>query len=187
MLRPANSARRPAPVLIVPFYDIDTPAAIDLGGRNYAINRGVNAFAYTAAQHGYIAVAVRWFGESYGPSYSEAVANLAERHPGSTGLGKWVADARQVVNFIETLPDADSSRVGIMGHSLGGKMALYASAFEPRIRVTVSSELGVGFKFSNYEDYWYLGEKLGESSRGYGSARTDRSDRAETVSADWRR
>lgn len=166
VLRPANSARRPAPVLIVPFYDIDTPAAIDLGGRNYAINRGVNAFAYTAAQHGYIAVAVRWFGESYGPSYSEAVANLAERHPGSTGLGKWVADARQVVNFIETLPDADSSRVGIMGHSLGGKMALYASAFEPRIRVTVSSELGVGFKFSNYEDYWYLGEKLGKAPAG---------------------
>jgi formylglycine-generating enzyme required for sulfatase activity len=166
VLRPGSSARLPAPVLIVPFYDIDTPAAIDLGGRNYAVNRGVNAFAYTAAQHGYIAVAVRWFGESYGPSYSEAVANLAERHPGSTGLGKWIADARRVVDFIETLPDADASRIGIMGHSLGGKMALYASAFEPRIRVTVSSELGVGFKFSNYEDYWYLGEKLGKAPAG---------------------
>jgi pimeloyl-ACP methyl ester carboxylesterase len=126
----------------------------------------VNAFAYTAAQHGYIAVAVRWFGESYGASYSEAVANLALRHPGSTGLGKWVADVRRVVDFIQTLPDADASRIGIMGHSLGGKMALYAAAFEPRIRATVSSELGVGFKFSNYEDYWYLGEKLAKAPAG---------------------
>jgi pimeloyl-ACP methyl ester carboxylesterase len=146
--------------MIIPFYDIDTPAAADLEGRNYAPSRGVNAFAYTAAQHGYLAVAVRWFGESYGESYSEAVANLTLRHPGSTGLGKWIADARRVVDFIETLPDADTGRIGIIGHSLGGKMALYASAFEPRIRAAVSSELGIGFKFSNYEDYWYLGDKL---------------------------
>lgn len=160
VLRPANNAQRPLPVMIVPFYDIDTPAAVDLGGRSYAQGAGVNAYAYTAAQHGYLAVAVRWFGESYGESYSEAVANLALRHPGSTGLGKWVADARRVVDFIETLPDADASRIGIIGHSLGGKMALYAAAFEPRIRATVSSELGVGFTMSNYDDYWYLGDKL---------------------------
>jgi formylglycine-generating enzyme required for sulfatase activity/pimeloyl-ACP methyl ester carboxylesterase len=160
VLRPSTSVHRPLPVMIVPFYDVDTPAAADLGGRNFAPGKGINAFAYTAAQHGYIAVAVRWFGESYGESYSEAVANLVMRHPGATGLGKWVADARRVVDFIENLPDADANRIGIIGHSLGGKMALYAGAFEPRIRAVVSSELGIGFKFSNYEDYWYLGEKL---------------------------
>ena len=166
VLRPRNSARRPLPVMIVPFYDVDTPAGADLGGRSYAQDRGVNAYAYTAAQHGYLAVAVRWFGESYGESYSEAVATLALRHPGSTGLGKWVADARRVVDFIETLPDADASRIGIVGHSLGGKMALYAAAFEPRIRATVSSELGVGFTMSNYDDYWYLGDKLASAPAG---------------------
>lgn len=166
VLKPATSAKAPRPVLIVPFYDVDTPAAADLGGRNFASDRGVNAFAYTAAQHGYIAVAVRWFGESYGESYSEAVANLALRHPGSTGLGKWVADARRVLDFISTLPDADPSRIGIMGHSLGGKMALYAAAFEGRITAVVSSEPGIGFKFSNYDDYWYLGDKLATASPG---------------------
>jgi pimeloyl-ACP methyl ester carboxylesterase len=160
VLRPSNDSRGPRPVIIVPFYDVDTPAAADLGGRSYAPDRGTTAFAYTAAQRGYIAVAVRWFGESYGESSSEAVANLVLRNPGATGLGKWVADARRVVDFIETLPDADANRIGIIGHSLGGKMALYAAAFEPRIHATVSSELGVGFKFSNYEDYWYLGDKI---------------------------
>jgi hypothetical protein len=82
----------------------------------------VNAYAYTAAQHGYLAVAVRWFGESYGESYSEAVANLALRHPGSTGLGKWVADARRVVDFIETLPDADALRRGIRATHPGNRV-----------------------------------------------------------------
>ncbi len=166
VLRPRNRASGPLPVMIVPFYDVDTPAAADLGGRSFAPGTGVNAFAYTAAQRGYLAVAVRWFGESYGESYSEAVANLALRHPGSTGLGKWISDARRVVDYIETLPDADRGRIGIIGHSLGGKMALYAGAFEPRIRAVVASELGIGFKFSNYEDYWYLGDKLAAAPAG---------------------
>jgi formylglycine-generating enzyme required for sulfatase activity/dienelactone hydrolase len=166
VLRPRNPGGAPLPVLIVPFYDVDTPAADDLGGRSFALGRNVNAFAYTAAQHGYLAVAVRWFGESYGESYSEAVANLAVRHPGATGLGKWVADARRVVDFIGTLPDADPARIGIMGHSLGGKMALYAAAMDPRIRVAVSSEPGVGFRMSNYDDYWYLGDTLARMPAG---------------------
>ena len=166
VLRPRNAGGGPLPVLIVPFYDIDTPAAEDLGGRNFTPGRNVNAFAYTAAQHGYLAVAVRWFGESYGESYSEAIANLVLRHPGATGLGKWVADARRVVDFIGTLPDADSARIGIMGHSLGGKMALYAAAMDPRIRAVVSSELGVGFRMSNYEDYWYLGDAIAKVPAG---------------------
>ena len=108
VLRPRNAGGGPLPVLIVPFYDVDIPAAEDLGGRSSAPGGSVNTFAYTAAQHGFIAVAVRWFGESYGESYSEAIANLALRHPGATGLGKWVADARRLVDFIGTLPDADS-------------------------------------------------------------------------------
>jgi formylglycine-generating enzyme required for sulfatase activity len=166
VLRPRNPGGAPLPVLIVPFYDIDIPAAEDLGGRRSVPGGNVNAFAYTAAQHGYLAVAVRWFGESYGESYSEAIANLAIRHPGATGLGKWVADSRRLVDFIGSLPDADTRRIGIMGHSLGGKMALYAAAMDPRIRVVVSSELGVGFRMSNYDDYWYLGDTLAKLPPG---------------------
>ncbi len=45
-------------------------------------------------------------------------------------------------------------------------MALYAAAFDERIKVTVSSELGIGLSFSNYEDYWYLGEKINSIQPG---------------------
>lgn len=165
VVRPSDGGRRAAPVMIVPYYDVDTPAGLDLAGRRYS-GAGVRAFAYMAAQHGYVAVAVRWFGESYGESYSEAVANVALRHPGSTGMGKWVSDARRVVDFIETLPGVDASRIGIIGHSLGGKMALYAAAMEPRIRAVVSSEPGIGFSFTNYEDYWYLGDRIASAPPG---------------------
>ncbi len=159
VLRAASPSAKKMPVLIVPYYDVDTPAGLDLGGRKFT-PPGVRSFAYIGAQHGYLVVAVRWFGESYGEFYTEAVANLALRHPGATGLGKWIADARRLVDFIETIPDADPQRIGILGHSLGGKMAIYAAAFEPRIRAVVASEPGIAFASTNYDAYWYLGEAL---------------------------
>ncbi len=159
ILRPANAARAPLPVVIVPYYDVDVPAARNLGGRTF-MPGSVRAYAYLAAQRGYLAIAIRWFGESYGERYDEAVANLALRHPQSTGLGKWVWDAQRLLDYIATIPDADPKRIAIIGHSLGAKMALYAAAMDDRIGNVVFSEGGIGFKMSNYDDFWYLGEKM---------------------------
>jgi len=159
ILDPAADTPAPRPVVIVPFYDVDAPVGRNLGGRRWS-PMGVRSYAYLAAQQGFIAVAIRWYGESYGESYHEAVANLTLRHPGCSGLGKWIWDAARLVDYIQTLPQADASRIGIIGHSLGGKMALYAAAFDARIGVVVSSEPGIGLSFSNYDDYWYLGEAL---------------------------
>jgi len=157
LMMPDNPVRVPTPVVITPYYDVDTPAGKNMGGRSYR-PPGVRSFAYLMARQGYIVVAVRWFGESYGEHYGEAVANLKLRHPECTGLGKWVWDARRVVDYICTLPEADRDNIGIIGHSLGGKMALYAAAMDERIRVAVSSELGIGLGFSNYDDFWYYGD-----------------------------
>ncbi|HXH49133.1 MAG TPA: SUMF1/EgtB/PvdO family nonheme iron enzyme [Terriglobia bacterium] len=159
VMMPASDLQRPRPVVIVPFYDVDTPAGRNLSGHHF-LGLGVDSYAYTAVQKGYIAVAIRWFGESYGEWYSEAVANLKLRHPHCTGLGKWVWDAQRLLDYVYTLPYVDHHRIGIIGHSLGGKMALYAAAFEPRITAVVSNELGVGLSFSNYDDYWYFGDLI---------------------------
>ena len=91
------------------------------------------------------------------------MANLKTRHPKLTGLGKWVHDSQRLLDWIGTQPEFDSKRIGIIGHSLGGKMALYATAFDSRIAVGVASEPGIGLSFSNYEDFWYLGESLDKS------------------------
>jgi formylglycine-generating enzyme required for sulfatase activity len=159
IMMPAESMTRPRPVVIVPFYDVDTAAARNLSGNQF-LGPTVDPYAYCAVQKGYIAVAVRWWGESYGEFWSEAVANLQLRHPHVTGLGKWVWDAQRLVDYLYTLPEVDRKNIGIIGHSLGGKMALYAPAFDERITAVVSNELGIGFTFSNYEDYWYLGDSV---------------------------
>jgi pimeloyl-ACP methyl ester carboxylesterase len=104
---------------------------------------------------------VRWFAEGNRVErYDEAVASLRERRPGVSGLGKWIWDAKRLIDYIETMPGVDKDRIGMIGHSLGGKMTLYAAAMDPRIRAAVSSEPGLAFKFSNYGDYWYYGERL---------------------------
>lgn len=165
VMLPAGETKTPRPVIVVPYYDVDTPAGENLGGRSFSVG-GVRAYAQLAVQRGFIAVAIRWFGESYAERYDEAVANLKLRHPEWTGLGKWVWDAQRLLDYIETRPEMDRTRIGIIGHSLGAKMALYAAAMDERIRSVVFSEGGIGFKMSNYDDYWYLGEALSKFPAG---------------------
>ncbi|MGH9327757.1 MAG: SUMF1/EgtB/PvdO family nonheme iron enzyme [Terriglobia bacterium] len=154
---PAEPLARPCPVIIVPFYDVDDPAGRDLSGCAF-FGGGVAAFARMAVQRGYIAAAVRWWEAEYGEADTEAVANLKLRHPHCTGLGKWVWDTHRVVDYLYTLPEVDRRHIGIIGHSMGGKMALYAGAFDERITAVVASEPGIGLTFSNYDDYWYFGK-----------------------------
>lgn len=150
---------KPLPVVIVPYYDVDAPAGKAMGGQQTA-PLGVRSYGHLAVQRGMAAVAIRWFGQSYAENAAEVVANLKMRHPNATGMGKWVSDARQLLDYLATRPEFDMNRVGMMGHSLGGKLTLYAAAMDERIRVAVSSEPGIGLTFSNYEDFWYLGEAI---------------------------
>ncbi|HWR50036.1 MAG TPA: SUMF1/EgtB/PvdO family nonheme iron enzyme [Bryobacteraceae bacterium] len=165
VMMPEPAPRRPLPVVIVPYYDVDVPAGRNMGGTTFTPG-GVRAFAYLAAQRGFIAVAIRWWGQSYGEGVAEAVANVKRRHPNMTGMGKWVQDSRRLVDWLSTLPEVDRSRIGMIGHSLGAKMTLYAMAMDDRINAGVFSEGGIGLGFSNYDDYWYLGEATRSLEKG---------------------
>lgn len=165
VMTPRSAGEKPLPVVITPYYDVDTPAGRHSSGRNY-LPPSIRSFGLLAVQRGHMAVGIRWFGESYGEGYTEAVANLKLRHPDCTGLGKWVWDAQRLVDYLYTLPTVDRDRIGIVGQSLGGKMSLYAAAMDTRINAAVVSEAGIGLSFSNYEDYWYLGERRGKLEPG---------------------
>src|SRR5438045_890928 len=51
--------------------------------------------------------------------------------------GSW--NHRRAVDLLASLPEVDSSRIGCIGHSLGGHNALFVAAFDPRIRVVATS------------------------------------------------
>jgi hypothetical protein len=159
LMIPSEPIRKPTPVVIVPYYDVDVSAGKNMSGFNYE-PPGVRSFAYLMAQQGYIAVAVKWFGKDYGEGPAEVVSNLKLKYPECTGLGKWVWDAQRLVDFLFSMPEVDRKNIGIIGHSLGAKMAIYAAAMDERITAVVFSEGGIGFAFSNYDDYWYFGDFL---------------------------
>ena len=50
------------------------------------------------------------------------------------------------IDYLETRPDVDARRVGLMGVSLGGYYALRAAAFEPRLRAIIGNCGGYNFE-----------------------------------------
>ena len=56
-----------------------------------------------------------------------------------------VIDYRRAIDYLETRPEIDKERIGVIGYSLGGDMAYDLTAAEPRIKVMVDC-VGVPFK-----------------------------------------
>jgi hypothetical protein len=84
------------------------------------------------------------------PSYrgnASDFAALARTYASGTMNAIW--DNIRGVDLLETLPEVDCKRIGILGHELGGRTALLTAAFDSRIAAVVSS---CGFtEFASYK------------------------------------
>jgi dienelactone hydrolase len=85
-----------------------------------------------------------------------------KRVPGTKGMMKMLYDSQVATDILAADSDVDATRLGAVGHSLGAKEVLYLAAFDERIKASVSSEGGIGTKFSNWEAPWYLGSSIQE-------------------------
>jgi hypothetical protein len=121
-------------------------------------------FGLRLAQRGYVAICPRCFLWQGTAPYRDQVSAFQKRHPGAKGMAKMLWDAVRGADILTALPQVDPERIGALGHSLGAKETLYLAAFDPRIKVAVASEGGIGTRFSNWDAVWYLGETIRQPS-----------------------
>ena len=126
-------------------------------------------FGLKLAERGMVAICPRNFlwTETNKIDTSTAMKRFAERHPKSKGMARMLLDAQVAVDLLVARSDVDPARIGAIGHSLGAKEVLYLAAFDDRVRATVSSEGGIGTKFSNWDASWYLGEAINDKKFGH--------------------
>lgn len=124
--RPAGT-RRPAVLCLHQTTRIGKDEPAGLGGipdLHYAVH---------LAERGYVTLAPDY------PSFGEHPYDFDARHGYASGSMKAVWDNIRAVDLLSQLDEVDSSKIGGVGHSLGGHSAIFTAVFEPRIRVIVSS------------------------------------------------
>jgi len=65
--------------------------------------------------------------------------NLYKRHPEWSLEGKTAYDHMRAVDLVQTLPEADISKLGAIGHSRGGSAVIYQMLHDERVKVGVPS------------------------------------------------
>lgn len=157
LLKPATSGgRRPGVAVFHPTVKESIREPAGLAGRNQM------AFGLQLAKRGCVALCPRNFlwSDNQTLAIPSELKRYQDRHPKSKGMAKMLFDSIVAVDILAALPDVDPQRIGAVGHSLGAKEVLYLAALDERVRATVSSEGGIGTRFSNWHDPWYLGEEV---------------------------
>ena len=93
------------------------------------------------AQRGYVVLAIDEItaGERvYGRDYFDT-GEFDRRFPRWSAMGKMLHDHRRALDYLAMHCEVDTSRIGVIGHSLGGYNAFFHQAFDERVKAGVSS------------------------------------------------
>lgn len=140
-------------------YGADDLVGIDVDGTERAKPRGYHKdFAIALCKRGFVVVAPEMlaFGrrreakdKAAGPAESSCHdAALWGIMLGRPLLGRRVWDVIRTIDYLETRPEVDQERIGVMGISGGGTVTLFTAALDERLRAAVISGYLCTFKES---------------------------------------
>ena len=144
----------PFPAVVVVYYEAKTGV-----GQN---KNTLRDFAYQLAKRGFVTLSVGSPPESYYPNKAKAQVQPLSFH---------AYVAANCHTLLASLAFVDARLIGIVGHSYGGKWALFASCLYDRFACAAWSDPGIVFDEKrgnvNYWEPWYLGYEPGkERKRG---------------------
>jgi dienelactone hydrolase len=111
-------------------------------------------YALELAERGYVTLSPDYpnFGDYKFDPYAHGYASATM---------KGIVNHRRAVDLLQSLPEVDPERIGVIGHSLGGHNSLFVAAFDERLKIAVTS-----CGFNSFAKY-YGGDLTGWSHRGY--------------------
>jgi hypothetical protein len=151
LLIPDKKGKKPAVITV--YYEPET--SIGLGKQDHP-NRD---FAYELAKLGFVTLSLGTTEATKANTFSLYYPNInnAQVEPLSM-LAYAAANAWYALSKVQ---EVDSTRIGIMGHSFGGKWAMFASCLFDKFACAVWSDPGIVFdenrEMVNYWEPWYLG------------------------------
>lgn len=157
------------PAVVVPYYYPEGMIAMELEPQEPILKNVEVAMMVHLAKRGFACISADAYHLTYLQSdkdrsdftrWKDAGDAITKDWPQWCGMGKLVADTRLLVDLLEEDERIDSDRIGIAGHSLGGKMAFCAGCVDPRIKAILASDFGFLWEQTNWEKSWYWGDKL---------------------------
>ncbi len=136
----------PFPAVFVPYYDPETSVGLS---KNL-----LRDFAWQLALRGFVSLAI---GSPGGDARKPILSDQAKCQP----LSYLAYIAANAWNALAMMPEVDSKRIGMVGHSYGGKWAMFGSCLWDKYACAAWSDPGIVFdekrQSINYQEPWYLG------------------------------
>ncbi|MBN2578850.1 MAG: acetylxylan esterase [Pirellulales bacterium] len=114
-------------------------------------------------RRGYVVIAPDHFvaGDRTPPEGAYHTKRFYRKHPHWTAVGKFTYENAIAIDVLQSLPEVDPQRIGVMGHSLGGHSTIFLAAYDSRIKVAACNCAAHSFRHNlKVEDWsrnrWYV-------------------------------
>jgi len=138
----------PFPAVLVVYYEPETSAGLVPGEKGAFRDYGLQL-----ARRGFVTLSIGSpGGNAWKPDTGKAACQPLSFHA-CVAANAWTA--------LASLPQVDAKRIGVVGHSYGGKWALFAAALWEKFAAVAISDPGIVWDETrpnvNYWEPWYLG------------------------------
>jgi hypothetical protein len=146
---PDGKGKKPAVITV--YYEPETSAGI--GDKEY------RDFAYQLAKRGFVTLSIGTTATTNAKTYSLYYPDI--QNSTIQPISVLAYAAANTWYLLSKHPDVDPDRIGIIGHSYGGKWSMFASCLFDKFACAVWADPGIVFDESrpsvNYWEPWYLG------------------------------